>query len=58
MLDGECVVFHHFDGDAELAPDEETVTDDPATVKLCSSAFEAVWERAVPHTEYSPPRRL
>ncbi|MGR3931590.1 DUF6879 family protein [Streptomyces sp. BRA346] len=57
VLDGESVVFHHFDGDGELAPDDETVTDDPATVKLCGSAFEAVWERAVPHTEYSPPRR-
>lgn len=38
--------------------DDETFTDDPATVKLCTDAFEAVWERAVPHAEYRPPRRL
>ena len=57
VLDGKLVVFHHFDGEGELAPDDETVTDDPATVKLCSSAFEAVWERAVPQAEYVPLRR-
>ncbi|GGK48097.1 DUF6879 family protein [Streptomyces flaveus] len=57
ILDDRLVVFHHFGGDGELAPDDETFTDDPATVKLCSSAFEAVWERAVPHTEYHPARR-
>ncbi|MFI0778034.1 hypothetical protein [Streptomyces sp. NPDC021212] len=26
-------------------------------MRLCSSAFEAVWERAVPHAEYAPPCR-
>lgn len=58
VLDDRLVVFHHFDGDGELAPDDETFTDDPATVKLCSSAFEAVWQRAVTHAEYHPARRL
>ncbi|WP_336246939.1 DUF6879 family protein [Streptomyces cupreus] len=57
LLDDRLVVFHHFDGDGELAPDDETFTDDPATVKLCGSAFEAVWERAVPHEQYRPARR-
>ncbi|WP_406343892.1 DUF6879 family protein [Streptomyces sp. NBC_00648] len=54
LLDGNAVVFHHFDGYGELAPDDESFTDDPATVKLCASAFEAVWERAIPHGEYRP----
>ncbi|WP_437073189.1 hypothetical protein [Streptomyces sp. enrichment culture] len=27
---------------------------DQAVVSLCSSAFTAVWERAVPHEEYRP----
>lgn len=26
----------------------------PVVVKLCSSAFDAVWERAVPHADYRP----
>ncbi|WP_373560572.1 DUF6879 family protein [Streptomyces sp. 1331.2] len=29
------------------------VTTDPGTVRLCGSAFEAVWERAVPHDRYN-----
>ncbi|MFI1173710.1 DUF6879 family protein [Streptomyces melanogenes] len=52
LLDGSVVVFHHFDGYGELASDDESFTDDPTTVKLCESAFEAVWERAIPHGEY------
>ncbi|GAB2812642.1 DUF6879 family protein [Streptomyces daliensis] len=31
--------------------DEET--DDPAVVKLCSTAFESVWDLATPHEEFS-----
>jgi hypothetical protein len=31
---------------------DQEVIEDPAVAKLCSSAFEAVWERAVPHEEY------
>ncbi|GAA0352996.1 hypothetical protein GCM10010319_32660 [Streptomyces blastmyceticus] len=27
---------------------------DERVLKLCTSAFEAVWERAVPHAEYRP----
>ncbi|WP_436801021.1 DUF6879 family protein [Streptomyces coeruleorubidus] len=57
LFDDGLVVFHHFDGDGELAPDDETFSDDPATVKLCSAAFETVWERGVPHTAYHPARR-
>lgn len=57
LLDGHVAVFHHFDGDGELAPEDETFMDDATTVKLCCSAFEAVWERAVPHEQYRPARR-
>lgn len=38
--------------DGELAPDDEEYTDDPAVVKLCADAFEAVWDLAVPHADY------
>ncbi|MEU6226185.1 DUF6879 family protein [Streptomyces sp. NPDC047042] len=52
LFDGSSVVFHHFAGDGELAPDDEEFSDDPEAVKLCADAFEAVWGRAVPHADY------
>jgi hypothetical protein len=52
LLDGRLVRFGYFTGDGELLGHE--VTDDPATVKLCASAFEAVWGRAIDHAEYRP----
>jgi hypothetical protein len=55
LLDDSLVVFHHFDGDGELAPDgDEEISTDPAVIKLCTQAFEAVWERAIPHADYHP----
>jgi hypothetical protein len=32
----------------------DELTDDPAIARACAGAFEAVWERAVPHDEYRP----
>jgi hypothetical protein len=53
LFDDSLVVFLHFTGDGELSPDgDEERRTDPAVVRLCSTAFEAVWERAVPHAEY------
>ena len=47
----ECIVrVNHFTGDGVMVGTE--VTDDPAVAKLCGSAFEAVWERGVPHERY------
>lgn len=55
LLDDGLVVFHHFDGNGELAPDgDEEVTTDSAVVKFCSTAFESVWARAVDHADYRP----
>lgn len=51
LFDGELLRVHHFSGDGAVVEDE--ITDDPATVKLCASAFEAVWDRAVPHHLYA-----
>ncbi|MFD9062697.1 DUF6879 family protein [Kitasatospora purpeofusca] len=31
---------------------KDEITSDPETVTLCATAFEAVWERAVPHHLY------
>lgn len=55
LFDDSLVVFLHFTGDGELSPDgDEERTTDPMVIRLCSTAFEAVWERAVPHEEYCP----
>jgi hypothetical protein len=52
LLDGERVVFNHFTGDGDETECEWS--DDPAVVKLCATAFESVWERAIPHDAYRP----
>ncbi|MEU8680132.1 DUF6879 family protein [Streptomyces sp. NPDC048611] len=53
LFDDSLVVFLHFTGEGELSPegDEERTTESSA-VSLCSTAFESVWQRAVPHEEY------
>jgi uncharacterized protein DUF6879 len=54
LLDDQLVVFNIFDGEGEPLTDgdDEQITNDPAVVELCRSAFEAVWSRATPHREY------
>jgi hypothetical protein len=52
MFDGRLVRIHHFSGEGEIVEDE--LSQDPAIVRLCATAFEAVWERAIPHAEYRP----
>ena len=50
LFDDRLIRFHHFDGDGRVVEDE--LCDDPAVIRMCSAAFEAVWERAVPHADY------
>ncbi|MFI1184286.1 DUF6879 family protein [Streptomyces sp. NPDC020799] len=50
VFDNELVLVLHFTGDGELADRE--LTRDKQVLHLCLSAFEAVWERAVPHEDY------
>ncbi|MGH3645915.1 MAG: DUF6879 family protein [Micromonosporaceae bacterium] len=50
VFDERLVRLHHFSGEGEILDNE--FSEDPALVKLCVSAFEAVWERAIPHDEY------
>jgi hypothetical protein len=52
-FDGETVLFNHFSGDGDWAEPKWEVRTEPAVVRLASDAFEAVWERAVPHEKYS-----
>ncbi len=47
----DCLIrFHHFSGDGDIVEDE--LVRDPAVIRMCAAAFEAVWERAIPHAEY------
>ena len=50
LFDDRLTRFHHFDGDGRVVEDE--LCEDPAVIRMCSAAFEAVWERAVPHADY------
>jgi hypothetical protein len=54
MFDNHLVLFLHFAGDGRALVDEDELTESPAIVRHCTSAFEAVWERAIPHLEYQP----
>ncbi|WP_371653426.1 MULTISPECIES: DUF6879 family protein [unclassified Streptomyces] len=50
LFDGLALRVHHFSGEGVVVEDE--ITEDPDIVKLCSTTFDAVWERAVPHHQY------
>ncbi|MFI1679294.1 DUF6879 family protein [Streptomyces sp. NPDC020607] len=55
LFDDTLALFLHFTGDGELSPEgDEERSCAPEVVQLCRTAFEAVWERAVPHEEYRP----
>ncbi|MFG3268463.1 DUF6879 family protein [Streptomyces bobili] len=50
LIDGRLIRWNHFAGDGGSAPGE--ISEDPAAARLCAEAFEAVWQRAIPHAEY------
>ncbi|GHE51187.1 hypothetical protein GCM10018785_21160 [Streptomyces longispororuber] len=50
LIDGRLVRWNHFTGDGGSAGGE--ISEDPDAAKLCAQAFEAVWDRAVPHESY------
>jgi|SRR5918992_3323612 hypothetical protein len=50
LFDDELVLWNHFDGAGH--PQQKEVTRDLAVIKLCASAFDAVWDRGVDHEEY------
>ena len=52
LFDDRLVRFHYFSGDGDIVEDE--LVSDPAVIQMCSTAFEAVWERAIPHADYQP----
>lgn len=52
LFDEKTVIVNHFTGDGDSGGPE--IVNDPAIARLCSSAFETVWQRAIPHEEYKP----
>jgi hypothetical protein len=52
LLDDNLVIFLHYAGNG-LNVDFVTSTD-PADVRLCRTAFEAVWKLAILHYDYRP----
>ncbi|SFF11181.1 hypothetical protein SAMN05216251_108203 [Actinacidiphila alni] len=54
VFDDETVLFHHFTGEGQLAAEGREYRTDPDLAKALTAAFEAVWDRAIPHTEYTP----
>ncbi|MFE9399559.1 DUF6879 family protein [Streptomyces flavidovirens] len=51
LFDGRLVQFNIFDGHGRWVHTDQT--EDPEVAALCASAFEAVWERAIPHEKYT-----
>ncbi|WP_280724847.1 DUF6879 family protein [Kitasatospora sp. MAA4] len=53
LFDGTAVLVNFFDGNGNWATPKQELQTGPDVVALCATAFEAVWERAVPHDRYS-----
>jgi hypothetical protein len=54
VFDDRLGLWNHFTGEGEIAPDGHEVDSDPEVIKTCASAFESVWEIAIPHERYQP----
>ncbi|WP_037907033.1 DUF6879 family protein [Actinacidiphila yeochonensis] len=52
LFDDRLVQFNVFDGVGRWVHTDQT--EEPAVARACASAFEAVWQRAVPHDDYQP----
>ncbi len=52
LFDDSLTVFLIYAGNG-LGTDKVTSTD-PADIRLCRSAFEAVWKLSTPHSDYQP----
>lgn len=51
LFDDRTLYVNHFSGDGN--PTEPEITEASDVVRLCSSAFEAVWTRAVAHDAFT-----
>ncbi|MBT2471679.1 hypothetical protein J7E97_28385 [Streptomyces sp. ISL-66] len=53
VFDGRIVLFNHFSGDGNWSDPGWEVRSEPAVARLASAAFEAVWERGIPHEKFT-----
>jgi hypothetical protein len=53
VFDDRAVLFNHFGGAGDWSEPRWEVRTEPAVVRMAATAFETVWERAVPHENYS-----
>lgn len=53
LIDDRLVMFHFFSGDGDWVAPGCELTEEPAAVSLCASAFETVRERGIPHEKYT-----
>jgi hypothetical protein len=52
VFDGKRAQLNFFSGPGEFLGTR--LSDDPALDAQCAAAFEAVWDRAIPHQDYQP----
>ncbi|GAA0414966.1 DUF6879 family protein [Streptomyces luteireticuli] len=50
LFDDRLVMFNHFTGEGDVTEFEHV--EEQAVIKLCTTAFETVWERGTPHDKY------
>ncbi|MFE3504661.1 DUF6879 family protein [Kitasatospora sp. NPDC059160] len=53
VFDGKLVQFNYFTGAGDWAQPPKELRTEPQVVRLCATAFEAVWDRAIPHEKFS-----
>nr|WP_282206647.1 DUF6879 family protein [Kitasatospora fiedleri] len=54
VMDERVVILHHFTGDGQWAGAGMEVREDTDLASRYLAAYEAAWQRAVPHAEYRP----
>jgi hypothetical protein len=52
LFDDDTLLINHFSGEGRSTGHE--LNHDPDLITLCSSAFSAVWDCAVPHEHFRP----
>jgi hypothetical protein len=52
LFDDHTILWNYFAGDGEITGAE--LSTDAVAIRLCASAFEATWKRAIPHEDYRP----
>ncbi|MDG9713018.1 hypothetical protein QC385_33550 [Streptomyces sp. DH10] len=54
VIDEKTVILHHFSGEGQWTGPGMEVWHDPHLAAQYVKAYEAAWERAIPHAEYKP----